>query len=96
MKKKLEICCYSVESAINADNKIIIMPGSGVNEKNLNELVQKTKALEFHSSVKVFENSEMEFINKNISMGGVDDVDESKHVAVDKNSINMMVKILLG
>ena len=77
-----------------ADNKIIIMPGSGVNEINLYDLMLKTKATEFHSSAKVFESSKMEYLNKNISMDGVDNVDEFKKVVVDINRIKMMVKIL--
>jgi copper homeostasis protein len=33
-------------------NKIIIMPGSGVNAQNLKEIVEKTKCLEFHATAK--------------------------------------------
>ena len=77
-----------------ADNKIIIMPGSGVNEKNIYKLIQTTKALEIHSSAKSFENSKMEYLNKSISMGGVNNVDEFKTIAVDINKIKMMFEII--
>ena len=35
-----------------AENRIIIMPGSGINEKNIQEIYQKTKAIEFHASLR--------------------------------------------
>jgi copper homeostasis protein len=79
-----------------ADNKIIIMPGSGVNEYNLEELMSKTGAVEFHSSAKMFEPSQMKYYNNNISMGGVDGVNEFSKVSVDANSIKAMIKILRG
>ncbi|MEO8862281.1 MAG: copper homeostasis protein CutC, partial [Ginsengibacter sp.] len=36
-----------------ADDRIIIMPGSGVNSENLKELSNKTGAVEFHSSARM-------------------------------------------
>jgi copper homeostasis protein len=75
-------------------NNIIIMPGSGVNENNFEELMSKTGAMEFHSSAKMFENTNMQYLNRDISMGGVDGVDEFKMVSVDTDSIKAMIKIL--
>jgi len=77
-----------------ADNRIVIMPGSGVNERNMAELITKTKATEFHSSAKMFEPSKMKYFNKNISMGGESDVDEFSTITVNENSIKLMVEIL--
>ena len=78
-----------------ADNKIIIMPGSGINANNLMEIMDKTKANEFHSSAKTFEESKMKFFNNNnISMGGVKSIDEFKKVKVDPLSIEQMIRIL--
>ena len=77
-----------------SDGKIIIMPGSGVNEINLQELMIHTEAIEFHSSAKMFENTGMKYFNKNISMGGVDAVDEYKIISVDENKIRSMIKII--
>ena len=70
------------------------MPGSGVNDKNLNELMQKTKAFEFHSSAKAFENSKMEYFNQNISMGGTESVNEFSKVTVNTAQIQKMANIL--
>ena len=77
-----------------AGNEIIIMLGSGVNSNTLGQLVRKTKAMEFHCSAKAFENSQMEYFNKDISMGGVESVDEFSKVAVDPAEVKKMVGIL--
>ena len=76
------------------NDKIIIMPGSGVNEKNLTELILQTKAAEFHSSAKMFINTKMKYFNKKISMGGVKEVDEYKSISVDPEKIRSMIRIL--
>ena len=77
-----------------ADNRIIIMPGSGVNEQNLKELIIKTNATEFHSSAKMFVASNMNYFNKNITMGGQNSIDEYSKVYVNPISIRKMVEIL--
>ena len=79
-----------------AGDEIIIMPGSGVNGNTLGKLIQKTKAVEFHSSAKTFEYSKMKFFNTKISMGGVESVDEFSKVAVDPAKVKKMVGILKG
>src|SRR6185312_9658982 len=46
-----------------ADDRIVIMPGSGVRASNIAELATKTGAIEFHTSARVFLQTTMEFIN---------------------------------
>jgi copper homeostasis protein len=46
-----------------ADERIIIMPGSGVRKENIKELAEKTGAREFHSSLRGNKISEMDFIH---------------------------------
>ncbi len=46
-----------------ADNRIIIMPGSGVRKENIKMLAEKTGCVEFHSSLRGKEKSKMEFIH---------------------------------
>lgn len=77
-----------------ANNEIIIMPGSGINKNNLNKIIFKTKALEYHSSAKTLEHSKMTFFNKNISMGGVGGVNEFKKITVDHSQIKTMSSII--
>jgi len=46
-----------------ADDRIIIMPGSGVRKENIREIAAKTGAKEFHSSAKSERQSDMTFIH---------------------------------
>jgi copper homeostasis protein len=46
-----------------ADDRIIIMPGSGIRTDNVKELADKTGAVEFHSSLKGKRKSSMEYIH---------------------------------
>jgi copper homeostasis protein len=50
-----------------ADERIIIMPGSGVRAENIKELAVRTKAREFHSSLRSKIKSAMKFIHPNFS-----------------------------
>ncbi len=77
-----------------AENKIIIMPGSGINENTIEEILNKTEALEFHSSAKIFVNSDMEYFNPNIKMGKNQNIDEYTKISIDTNQIKKMLKIL--
>jgi copper homeostasis protein len=52
-----------------ADDRIIIMPGSGVRKDNIKTIAEKTGAVEFHSSVKGEKTSAMEFISSAIKEG---------------------------
>lgn len=46
-----------------ADDRIAIMPGSGVRASNVAELAAKTGAVEFHTSARVARPTAMEFVN---------------------------------
>ena len=46
-----------------ADNRIIIMPGSGVRKENINLLAEKTGCTEFHSSLRDKIKSPMQFVH---------------------------------
>jgi len=77
-----------------AGTKISILPGSGVNQNNLKELIIKTGAKEFHSSAKTFENSKMNYFNTNIAMGGDSKIDEFKKVSTNPDQIKKMAEII--
>lgn len=77
-----------------AGDEISVMPGDGVNEKTLSELIKKTGAKEYHSAAQTFESSRMNYFNEDISMGGVVGIDEYKKVSVDGGKIRAMVEIL--
>ena len=46
-----------------ADDRIIIMPGSGVRKENIKMLAEKTSCIEFHSSLRGKAKSPMQFIH---------------------------------
>jgi copper homeostasis protein len=52
-----------------ADNRIIIMPGSGLRAGNILELAEKTGAQEFHSSARIQVPGHMQFLNPAMGAG---------------------------
>lgn len=66
---------------VQANGRIIIMPGSGVRANNINEILQQTGVVDIHSSARKNKPSKMEFhvasMNENLQSTGVD-VDEIK------------------
>lgn len=73
-----------------ADERIIIMPGSGVRSKNIIELAKKTGATEFHTSARINVKSKMDFIikamNEDLSNVSVD-ADEIKKIITNLKSL---------
>jgi copper homeostasis protein len=70
-----------------ADDRIIIMPGSGVNSSNIIELAEKTGATEFHSSARMNRQSKMEFVNNTMN-------ESRQYVTVDAEEVKKMIKQL--
>ena len=77
-----------------AQNNIIIMPGGGVNEKNISELIHTTNALEYHSSAKTLVQGKMDFQNELVSMSGNANSKEFNHISVEQEQVKSMLKIL--
>jgi copper homeostasis protein len=65
-----------------ADDRIIIMPGSGVREENIKMIADKTGAVEFHSSLKGQKDSAMEFIHPSFK--------ETKNTAIDPAAVRSL------
>lgn len=59
-----------------AGDRIIIMPGCGVNEDNICELKEYTGAKEFHMSARAKVDSKMVYRNEKVSMGGTVTISE--------------------
>ena len=73
-----------------ADERIIIMPGSGVRADNIIELAQKTGAVEFHTSARMNIDSKMNYTNEAMmeSLKSVSaDVDEIKAIIANLKSL---------
>jgi len=54
----------------HANDRIIIMPGSGINDQNIREIATATRAKEFHMSAKERIDGDMTYRKEMISMGG--------------------------
>ena len=79
-----------------AGNRIAIMPGSGVNEETVQEIVQRTQAREIHFSAAASRESLMEYRNEQISGMGKDGGSEFKVRTVDPERIRKMRALAEG
>lgn len=77
-----------------AKNKIIIMPGSGVNEDNVRNIVMKTGVKEIHMSAKKNIDSVMQYRNNNVAMGGNLVISEFNNYFTDEETVRVVRKIL--
>jgi copper homeostasis protein len=77
-----------------AGSRIIIMPGSGLNESNIAEVARITGASEFHLSVRNISESEMIFRRDGIRIGSVPDKPEFLRKVADPERIKNIIKIL--
>jgi copper homeostasis protein len=75
------------ELIMRANGRIIIMPGSGVKEHNIAELIRGTGATEVHIHLEKQEPSRMSFKQQRISMGKPDQ-SEFEHTLTDWKRIN--------
>ena len=76
-----------------ANGRIAIMPGSGVNENTVQEILAKSKATEIHFSATAFRESEMNYKNQNIAGMGSDEGAEFKIRTVDPDRVRAMRKL---
>ena len=72
-----------------ANGRIIIMPGSGVRSDNIENLVKKTNATEFHTSARTYAESKMEFINESMD-------EQLTSVTTLSNEIKTIIQLLKG
>jgi copper homeostasis protein len=77
-----------------ANNQIIIMPGSGINEGNITEIFQKTGAQEFHASLREPTKSKMNFTRENVNMSSIPNIDEFEILVTDPIRVKETIKIL--
>jgi copper homeostasis protein len=77
-----------------ADNRIIIMPGSGIDESNIEWIARTTGATEFHLTGRKVIESEMIYRNSEISMGGATLLNEFSRKVSDTQKIANIINIL--
>lgn len=79
-----------------ANGRIAIMPGSGVNENTVEEIVSTTKTTEIHFSATAFRESVMQYRNQAIAGMGSDEGAEFKYRTVDPERVRAMRKLAEG
>jgi copper homeostasis protein len=70
-----------------ANDRIILMPGSGVRSNNIGEIANKTGAAEFHTSARILTKTKMQFINSSMN-------ENLQSVTADEEEIRKMAEIL--
>ena len=78
-----------------AGERIIIMPGCGINPLNIRKIAEKTGANEFHFSGRSTRESRMRFRNPNVSMGGTVRIDEYRQDVTDPYLVEAALQALL-
>ncbi len=76
----------------SSQDKLLVMPGAGINEENLTQILQHTGAKEFHVSASGSRPSKMKFHKEGVSMG--DDHSEYSIEIADKQRIRKFRKIV--
>ncbi len=75
-------------------DRIIIMPGAGLDENNLEDFARYTGAREFHCTARTLIEGKMEYRNPRVSMGGIPDVPEYAVYQVDEDKVRKHAEIL--
>ena len=79
---------------VRAGDRIIIMPGCGVNANNIAEIAKETGAREFHFSGRSKRDSGMKFRKSRVSMGGAVIIDEYSRDVTDVNILRETINRL--
>jgi copper homeostasis protein len=75
----------------HAGNNVIIMPGSGISEDNIQYLAGQTKAKAFHLSLRNSYESGMEFRRNDIYMGGTKEIPEFAHKYTSAERVSALI-----
>lgn len=78
-----------------AEDRIIIMPGCGINAGNIRRIAEETGAKEFHFSGRGSVESGMVFRNPSVSMGGTVHIDEYKTEVTDPGLVKAAIESLV-
>lgn len=75
-----------------ANRRIEIMPGAGINKNNLKTLISKTGAINYHASAKQFVQSKMLYRNADTKMGSIED--EYQYELTSSEVVKELVSII--
>jgi copper homeostasis protein len=77
-----------------AGDRILIMPGSGINEENIKSIMDQTGAREFHLTGRQMVESKMEYKKPGIFMGGLPQIQEYEIGITSVERIRKIINIL--
>lgn len=77
-----------------ADDRIILLAGSGVNENNIEKIAKKTGIWEFHFSARTPVESKMEFRKEGVPMGGTIKIDEFSYPFTSADKVKKTIDAL--
>jgi len=78
-----------------ADNRIVIMPGSGITDQNIAKIALETGAHELHLSARSPVESKMQFRNPTVSMGGANiTINEYEQMITDAEKLRATIACL--
>jgi copper homeostasis protein len=75
-------------------NKIIIMPGGGVDENNLSEIISKCGVTEIHASAREKKESKMKFRNPKTTMSDSNNLPEYELMATSEERISKIMEAI--
>ncbi len=84
------------ELVSRAADRIVIMPGCGVNADNIRRIAEETGAREFHFSGRSPVESRMAWRNPHVSMGGTVRIDEYRTEVTDPQKVRAALAALKG
>ncbi|MBF9255133.1 copper homeostasis protein CutC [Pontibacter sp. 172403-2] len=71
-----------------ANDRIIIMPGAGINEQNVQQLITQTGAGEYHTSARSRTDGDMLFRRNDLFMASATPLSEYEHFAADAAKVS--------
>lgn len=77
-----------------AGDRIVIMPGGGITDRNINKILSKTGAREVHTSARQKLNSKMIYRKSNVFMGGELHMPEYEVSVADSNRVNTICNLI--
>jgi len=83
------------ELVAQAENRILIMPGGGINENNVTDLIKRTGAKEVHASMRSPAMSRMQYRNDAAFMG-MPGQDEYTWMETDVERVREMARLLIA
>ena len=78
-----------IKQLVEKFDDLIIMPGGGINENNLRQILMETKAKEFHGSARSVQESKMTFKNEKCRMGS-----DSNDYSIQVTSTGTVIKMV--